>query len=195
MVQGRTVTIICLLAYCIISVGVLFYANSFWTLTVGEWIALITLMVFAGVFVLEGLNLILKQVDKPKIKIEGARVEIHNEGTEGAFKDLYFDIWNEGGQQASDSKVKVKVKGVWVDLLASFPMDLYPDDKKSVHLCQVIKSDEKVKIGGRSDSSLDRGQAYTLDMRFYGRNFKDRKSHRLKLDLSSWENIGIILDC
>lgn len=195
MVQGRTVTIICLLAYCIISVSVLFYANSFWTLTVGEWIALITLMVFAGVFVLEGLNLILKQVDKPKIKIEGTRVEIHNEDTEGAFKDLYFDIWNEGGQQASDSKVKVKVKGVWVDLLWSFPMDLYPDDKKSVHLCQVIKSDEKVKIGGRSDTSLDRGKVYTLDMRFYGRNFKDRKSHRLKLDLSSWENIGIILDC
>ena len=133
--------------------------------------------------------------NKPKLKIESSRVEIHNGGTEGKFKDLYFSVRNVGGEEARDCVFEIRVKGLWRDFCSmQHTKDIYPDKKETFHLCQIVKTDESMVIGGRRNLPLDRGKAYTLEIRFFGRNFKDREIHILRLDFSSWEDIGIELD-
>lgn len=202
MVQGKTIFVIVVESvYLTISIIASIYAYYYLPLELNDWIALISLLVFVGIFVLNGLSEILKVLSRPKLKIVDGNVKVHNEGSEGEFKDFICIIRNVGGEEARDCKIKVKVKEVWQDFycLPEVPFDIYPDDKRSKFLSQIIKREGKMFIRGTRKTTkhppLQMGQVYTLEIRFYGRNFKDKKVHTLRLDLSSWKSIGIKLDC
>lgn len=196
MVQARTVWIIALVSYLVVFITILTYAQSLKLLT-GDWIQLFLLLVAVGVLMFNFVGQILKALKQPKLKILNPQVKIQSKGTQGEFKDVDFDVWNDAGQEAIEIQIKVKVKGLWQDFYLLPPRynDIIPDGRRTFRLCQPIKSEEKVVIGNRKNLPLDRGKMYDIEIRFYGKNFRDRKTHRLKLDLSSWENIGIILDC
>lgn len=195
MVQGKHISILVVLSYLtaiIATILYLYYYTEF-----ADWLGLVSALLLVGIFMLEGLGQVLTALKQPKLKILNPQVKTRNKNTRGEFKDVCFDVWNDSGQEAIETKIKIKVKELWQDFYLLPPRynDLIPDGKMTFHLCQPIKSEEKVIIGDRKELPLDRGKIYELDMRFYGRNFRDRKTHRLKLDLSSWESIGIILDC
>lgn len=195
MVQGKHISILVVLSYLTAVVATILYLYHFTEFA--DWVGLVSILLLVGIFMLDGLAHILKVLKQPKLKILNPHVKTQNKGTRHEFKDVYFDVWNDSGQEAIEIQIKVKVKELWQDfyLLPPRYVDLIPDGRKTFHLCQPIKSEEKVIIGGIRNLPLDRGQIYEVDIRLYGRNFRDRKTRRLKLDLSSWENIGIILDC
>jgi len=201
MVQEKSVTLITLLAYFLVLACTIAYAYYNLALDAGNWIQLFILLIALGVFMLEGLGQILRALKQSKLKIIDSRTETRNKGTEGEFKDIYFVIENVGGQQAEDCKIKTKVKRAWQDScsLSSGILDIYPHDKKDIRLCQVVKSSREVEIlctcKDEKFPPLEIGETYEIEIEFYCRNFNDQKIHRLKLDLSSWNNIGIRLDC
>jgi len=141
---------------------------------------------------------------EPSFEIRDPRVEVYNVGSKDEFKDVFFDIKNNGKEEARGCRIKIRVKEIWdrfeilkpsfPDKTALFSVD--PNDIKSIYLCKITKERPTTTVIHIEDlgkhSALTKG-VYHLEIRFFGKNFVDRKSHELKLDLSSWENIGIQL--
>ncbi len=194
MVQGRIVAIISLVAYFIISITTIIYAYYCLNLEVSVWIPLISLLVFAGVFMLSGLGEILKVLRHPKLKIVDYNVNVEKKDTEGEYKDIFFIIQNVGGEEAVGCEIWMTVENYDSYRLRGVPFPLVIDKKESIHFQRVIKNTRKTSLLSRKYPILDMGKVYDCKVRFYG-NFRDKKFHQFKLDLSSWENIGIILDC
>jgi hypothetical protein len=187
MVQGKTVSLAVLLLYLSILIIIPFYAYYYWNLV--DWIPLLSLLVLGGILLFEGLNQILKIMNQPKLKIGNFKIVVCNEGKEGEYKNLYLIIKNVGGEE-SDYSIKVLVEGGKQELhsLSQPDITIVPDQELNILLSTAVKTSGIVPIGS---NELDFGKTYTLGIRFYGNNFKDTKIHRLKLDLSSWENINI----
>ena len=78
--------------------------------------------------------------------------------------------------------------------LQEMPFSLKAGNDTEIHFQQIIKSEQKVRSLSKKAPAIDRGHIYEYEIRFYG-NFKDDKAHKLTLDLSSWESIGVTLDC
>jgi hypothetical protein len=142
-------------------------------------------------------NAIARILKEPRLRIIGSRKEPHNEGSEGEFLDLYLTIKNTGGEQANDCDVYAEVKGVSKNpyCITHMPFSLKAGDSTEIHFQQIIKSEQKARSLSNKSPTLDKGRTYEYEITFFGANFKDEKKHRLKLDLSSWKNIGVILDC
>lgn len=154
----------------------------------------------------QGLGHILIMLRKPRLKIENLRTEIHNAGTKHEFKNLLFDIKNDGNEEAKGCIIKIKVKKFWdkFEILMTNSssetqtFNIIPDDKRSIYLCQITKKHptttviNTIILGGYP--ALTKG-IYQLEIRFFGKNFVDKKVYQLKLNLSSWENIEIKLGC
>lgn len=183
--------ILAYLAIIIAFIGYLLFYTNF-----SDWLALVSLFLSGGIVLGYGLNAILKMLGQPRMKIVGSKIESHNVGTEGEFKDVYLLVKNVGGKEAIDCLIKAKIRGMSQEsyYLIGTPFSLKAGDDRSVHFQQVIKNEQKVRPLSEKASIMDRGNVYEYEINFYG-NFKDEKTHRLKLDLSSWENIRIILDC
>lgn len=178
------------LTIIIASFAYLFFYTSF-----SDWWPLISLLP-AGVLILSGLNALLKRLGRPKLKIVRSKIEPQNEGTEGEYKDLYLIVQNVGGEEAIDCLVKANVKSMSQEpyYVVGVPFSLNAGNEKNIRFQQVIKSEQKVQPISEKGPIMDRGNIYEYEIYFYG-NFKDTKAHRLRLDLTSWENIGVILDC
>jgi len=147
-------------------------------LEVADWIPLISLLVFAGVFMISGLGEILKVLRQPKLKIVRSYVDVKSEGTTGA----------------TDCEIEVTVENHSSYCLRGGTFDLKPDKKKPIRFQQIIKSTGKTSDASEKSPILSIGHVYECEVTFYGKNFR-KKTHHLKLDLSSWETVGIILDC
>jgi len=158
--------------------------------------ALSSLLVL-GVSVLRyGLKALLKMLERPKLKIVRSKIESQYVGVAGEYKDLYLIVQNVGGQEAIDCLVKANVKSMSQEpyYVVGVPFSLNAGNEKNIRFQQVIKSEQKVQPISEKGPIMDRGNIYEYEIYFYG-NFKDTKAHRLRLDLTSWENIGVILDC
>jgi len=213
MVQGRTLSIVVWLTYLPISIIIALYLYFYTKFT--DWIGLISLLVFGGVFVLNGLGQVLKALREPRLKIKNPRVDVENENTKHEIKNLIFDIKNNGKTAARVVKVRVKVKGIWDDFQEivnpTFPttsetFDVIPNDPKCIRLGQITKERPKVceiytrnlrakGISLKNNPILKEGKAYQLEICLFGDNFSNKKTYRLILDFSSWNKIGIKLDC
>jgi archaellum component FlaG (FlaF/FlaG flagellin family) len=134
------------------------------------------------------------------LKIINPRKEIHNQGTEHEFKSLLFDIKNNGKVEAKGCKAMLRVSGQWneSETLSPDSFNILAKDKYPIHLCTVEKKYKTTTVilikNTGTRPALTKG-IYDLDLCIVGENFANGKTHRLKLDLSSWENIGIKLDC
>jgi hypothetical protein len=204
MVQRKIVSFLFLLSYLVVSVAIILYLYCYTQFT--DWVGLISLLLFGGLFVLEGLGQILKILRDPRLKIMGSGVKTDYVDTKDEFKDVYFVVVNEGKREAQGCRVKVKIKGISDDfevLKLNFPSDdgrfnIEPNERKPVSLCHVEKKGLRVSIPiveHPYSRVLEKGQNYQLQFLFFGKNIEDRQVHRLRLDLSSWENVGIRLDC
>jgi hypothetical protein len=148
------------------------------------------------------------------LKIKNIRVESSNVGTKHEFKDLIFDIKNNGKIEAIDSRIEVEAKDTWDNtrewVNPNLPVhiergtfNIAPNDKKTIHFGYVDKKQPTTCLIYVQSSDVQRLKEFTtltkgiysLEIRFIGKNFTDNKIHRLKLDLSSWKNIGMKLDC
>jgi len=194
MVQGKTVSIIILLISLLISIFTLVYVHYFLELNINDWIALVSLLLLGWIFMLSGLGEILKVLRHPKLKIVDSDVKVEKKGTEGEYKDVFFIIQNVGGEEAVGCDVWVEVENHNSYRLSGVPFSLVIDKKRPIHFQRVIKGNIKTSPLSENSPILDIGKVYDCRVRFYG-NFRDKKIHQFKLDLSSWENIGIILDC
>ena len=194
MVQGKTVSVLVLLLSLLISIFSLIYAYCFLELNVNDWIALGSLLLLGWIFMLSSLGEILKVLRQPKLKIVRSYVDIKNEGTTGEFKDVYCVIENAGGEKATDCEIEVTVENHNSYCLGCGTFDLKPDKKKPIRFQQIIKSTGKTSDTSEKSPTLIIGHVYECEVTFYGKNFR-KKTRHLKLDLSSWENVGIILDC
>jgi len=205
MVQSRTVSIIFLITYSAFTIFIISYAYYVWQLEIGNWIQLFLLLVAIGVSMLEGLGQLIKALSEPRLKIENPRVEAHNINTKDEFKRILFDLKNNGKTEARGCKLKVKVKGLWDEFVAlnpSFPrtietFDLSPEDRCTIYLCEINKKNPTTTVIYILDlskhSALTEG-THQLELRLFGKNFVDKKLHKLTLNLSSWEKIGIALE-
>lgn len=140
------------------------------------------------------------------LKIKSPRMEVHKPYVRDEVKSLFLDIRNNGKIEARGCQAKIKVVGKWDEfetLLPDFPstvetFNVLAKDKRTICLCQVRKQLPTTtvihiaRIG--TYPALTKG-IYDLDLRIVGENFANRKTHKLQLDISSWENIGIALDC
>jgi hypothetical protein len=133
---------------------------------------------------------------EPRLRIVGSRREPHNEGSAGEFIDLYLTIKNTGGTRVDDCDMQAEVKGVSKNPYhVAFIPFLNAGYEKEIRFLQIIRSEQKARPSSKSCPTLDRGRIYDYEITFFGANFKDEKKHRLKLDLTSWENIKVIFDC
>jgi len=193
-VTGDTkIVFLAILVY--LTIVIAFVAYLFPYMSFSYWLALSSLLVL-GVSVLRyGLKALLKMLERPKLKIVRSKIESQHVGAAGEYKDLYLIVQNVGGQEAIDCQVKAKVRGSQEPYyVAGVPFSLEAHNEKSIRFQQVIKSEQKVQPNFGRGPIMDRGNIYEYEIYFYG-NFKDTKAHRLRLDLTSWENIGVILDC
>jgi len=140
---------------------------------------------------------------KPKLEVENCRIEFYNVGSQSEFKAAYFDVHNIGKRSIANGKVKVRVKGLWDDFKTvnySFPREaqpfsLDPDDKLRVKLCELRKGSKATVIHTIAEFPvLELGQIYSLDIRFAGKNFADKKTWKLRLDLLSYENFSLTFE-
>jgi hypothetical protein len=142
-------------------------------------------------------NAIARMLKEPRLRIVDSIRQLHKEGSEGEFMDISLVIKNTGGERADDCIVYAKVKCVSENPynISGVPFSLNAGDQKKIRFLQIIKSEQQVRSLSGNSPTLDKGKLYEYEITFSGANFKDEKKHRLKLDLSSWENIGVILDC
>lgn len=148
------------------------------------------------------------------LKIKNPRVEIDNLGTKDEFKSLFFDIKNNGKIEAKECRITIVVKGILDNsreiVNPNLPtaidrgvFNIMPNCPVSINLgqvtkerpttCEIYAEDPDAKRLGRF-VTLTKG-TYKLEASLAGRNFSHKKVHRFRLDLTSWENIGISLDC
>ena len=162
-----------------------------------DWLALAAL-ILSGVIVMERISSAIARILKePHLRIVDSRREVRNEGSAGELMDLYLTIKNSGGTQAEDCNMQAEVKGVLTHpyRITPMPFSLNAGDRKEIHFQQIIKSEQKVRSLSNKSPTLNRGRIYEYEITFFGANFKDEKKHKLKLDLTSWDNLGVILDC
>lgn len=193
MSSNKIIFIAILLYFTVViaSIVCLRYYTSF-----SDWLVLASL-ILSGVLILGyGLNALLKMLGEPKLKIVRSKIEPYHKGTEGEYKDLYLIVKNIGGKEAIDCQIKAKARGMSQEpyYVTGVPFSLNAGNEKSIRFQQVIKSEQKVQPNFGRGPIMERGKVYEYETNFYG-NFKDTKAHRLKLDLTSWENIRVVLDC
>jgi len=193
MVQRKAVSIVFLLPYLAVIIVVPYYALQCWQLEIGDWIDLIALLVFGGVFVLSGLGEILKVLRDPHFEIKNPRVKAENVNSRHEIKNLVFEIKNNGKVEAEGCRVKVVVKGICDNpreiVNPNLPItidrgvfNVMPNCPVSITLGQVIKEqpttckiyaeDPDGKLG--RFITLTKG-TYKLEVTLVGRNF----SHNL----------------
>lgn len=148
------------------------------------------------------------------LKIKNLRVEIQNLDTKHEFKNLFFDVENNGKTEAKGCRIKIVVKGIWdntreivnpnlpaaidrgvFNIMPNYPVsiNLGQVTKEQPTTCEIYTEDPDAKRLGRF-VTLTKG-TYKLEISLVGRNFTHKKFHRFRLDLTSWKNIGIKLDC
>jgi hypothetical protein len=144
---------------------------------------------------LEGLGQILKTLKQPKLKVVQSYVKLENEGTEGEYKDIYLMLRNIGHDQASDFQIMAEVKGISKSayyITHNLSLGTFPD--KPILFQRIIKSTQKTQSLSDGSPILAIGKVYEYRIWFCGGNL-DKRSQRLMLNLSSWEDIGVRLDC
>lgn len=143
------------------------------------------------------LSAIARMLKEPRLKIVGFSKVVHNEDSEGEFIDLYFTVKNTGGDRAEDCEIRAKVKSISKDFyyVTHMPFSLNAGIDTKIYFQQIIKNEQRTRSLSKNSPILEIGKIYEYEIRFSGVNFKDEKKHKLKLDLSSWENIEVILDC
>ena len=194
MTKNAIILVIILLYLAFASV-VIFYLFSYTNFL--DWLAL-SALVFSGVIATERIAQWLSKIgEEPSLKIIGSTTEFHSKGSEGEYMEIFLIVKNAGGGTADDCKVLAMVDGVSTDFyyVTNNSLSLVPDEKDSVRFQQIIKSEFTTRSLTEGSPRLSGGKIYTFKIRFLGSNFKDKKLHTLKLDLSSWENIKVILDC
>lgn len=138
-----------------------------------------------------------KELEKePTLEIKNPRVKIDNIGAKDEFKDVLFEIINNGKTKAINCIAEIKVTDVWYETEVLFSdIDIIPNRPETVCLCQVMRKSHAVAFTKKTHKypALDKGKKYQLEIQLYGDNLAEKNIHRLKLDLSSWENIGIKL--
>ena len=147
---------------------------------------------------LSGLGEILRVLHEPRLKIERVYVNLYNEGLENEIKNLCFIVKNNGKEEAQDCKIEFEMDDknfIW------HIGNIYPDDTKPFTISSVENKTDYVLIytdirdeGERSSIKLEKGKIYKLTIMFKGKNF-GRKVFNLRLDFSSWENVGIKSNC
>jgi len=201
MVQDKTIVKFVSLAYLGLSLALVICCYLFlnWR---GELVMLIIALVGGFFVMLSGLGYVLKILSAPDFIIKNPRVDPYDVGTKDEFKDVLFKIRNKGKTKAIDCKFEIKVK----DSGKEFVQLRKPIDKKTsinsgdeitINLCNVrkISSNVIINTGINQCLLLDRGKKYPLELKITGDNFQVKKISDFELDLSSWKNIGIILDC
>ncbi|MCW3986167.1 MAG: hypothetical protein NWE91_07165 [Candidatus Bathyarchaeota archaeon] len=205
MVQDKTIVKMVSLAYFGFSIALAIYYYSFLNMRDERFGALI-LALFLGFFAMfGGIGYVLKMFSEPDFTIENSWVKLRNAGTKDEYKDLFLRIRNKGKTKAIDCKVKIKVKGRGEDdyqLILPHPVyerrtSINSGDRIIVQLCQVPKKSLNVAIRTilQQPLVLPKGEKYVLEVRMTGDNFPRKKLHNIELDLSSWGNVGIVLDC
>lgn len=194
MTNGKLILVAILLYFTVVItfiVYLLFYTEF------SDWLVLASLFLSGVIILGYGLNAILKMLGQPKLKIIGSKIESCKVDTEGEYKDVYFLVKNVGGQEAIDCLIRAKVKDTSETpyYVVRTPFSLQAGNDRPIHFQQVIKSEQKIRPLSNKNPTLDRGRIYDYEITFFSANFKDEKKHRLKLDLTSWENIKVILDC
>ena len=195
MTKVKIISISTILLYSVALTVIMAYLVYYTQFT--EWLALISLFLSVGLLIVNILNAIAKMLRQPRLKIIESRIETQRKDSEGEYKDVYFVVRNVGDDQASDCTIKAKVKDVWKDFynIAGVPFSLNAGDDRGIHFQRIFKSDQRVLPLTENRPIFDRGKVYECEIKFYGRNFKDEKHHHIRLNLSSWENIGITFDC
>jgi hypothetical protein len=186
------VIILLYLAFVGMVVAYLLYYTDF-----SGWLTLLS-VILTGVVIMERFaDRLSKILKEPRLKVIDSRRKSHGEGSEGEYLDIYLIIKNTGGEWAEDCKVYAKVKHISENSynISGVPFSLNAGDSKEIHFLRIIKSEHKTRDLTGGTPTLDRGKIYEYEITFSGANFEAKKKHRLKLDLSSWENIKVILDC
>jgi len=186
------ITILLYFIFTIIVVVCLQYYTVF-----SGWLSLLSLFL-SGVLVLERiLNAVLRILGEPRLKLVDSVRKPYNEDSEGEYMELYLTIKNIGGGQAIDCNIHAKAKNISKKpyLISRIPFSLDAGVTAEILFHQIIKSEQTTRSLFKNSPKLKRGEVYEYEIGFSGANFKDEKVHRLKLDLTSWENIRVIIDC
>ena len=187
--------LVIILIYLIVAGAVIFYL-VFYT-GFSDWLALSALM-FSGVIATERIaEWLANLLKEPRLKVVSSRKDLQYEGSAGEFLNIYLLIKNVGGARAEDCDIQAVVKGVtknpyFVNLEY---ISLNPKITKEILFQQIVKSKHKTQVSTKGSPELELGRVYEFKLTFSGSNLEDNKNQTLKLDLSSWENIKVILDC
>lgn len=191
----NTIILVIILLYLAFAGMVILYLFSYTNFS--EWLALSSL-ILSGVIVVEKIaDWLAKMMKEPRLRIVGSSRMLHGEGSEGEYLDIYLLIKNTGGEKADDCDIQAVVKGVTKEsfFLNHVPFSLNAGNKKEIHFQQIIKNEHKTRALMDKSPNLGMGRIFEYEITFSGANLEDKKKHRLKLDLSSWENIKVVIDC
>lgn len=197
MTKWRIILLFTLLIYSIALAAITTYLSYYTQFT--DWLSLSSLFLSTGLLTFNILNQISRMLRQPRLKIIDSRIETCFSRPERSneYKDVYFLIKNVGDEQARDCTIKANVKDVWKEFynITGVPFSLDAGNDRKIHFQRIFKNDQRVLPLSENRPIFDRGKVYECEIRFYGRNFRDEKVYRMKLDVSSWENIGLSFDC
>ncbi len=191
----NAVVLVIVLLYLVVGIAL----AIFWVIFTNflGWLALL-LAVFSGVIPVERLAVrFAKMLKEPRLRIVSSSRVLREEGSEGEYLDIYLLIKNTGGTKATDCDIQAVVKGVTHNsfFLNNNPFSLKANGEEKLHFQQIIKSEHRTRALTEERPKLEMGRIYEYEITFSGANLEDKKKHTLKLDLSSWENINVILAC
>ena len=180
----------------LIGAGAVISYLSFYT-GFSDWLAL-SALVISGVIaterIAEGLSNLFKE---PRLKVVGSRKDLQYEGSAGEFLDIYLLVKNIGGARAEDCDIQAMVKGVTKNLyfVNLEYISLNPKITKEIPFQRIVKTARKTQVSTKGSPELELGRIYEFKLTFSGANLEEIRNQTLKLDLSSWEKIKVLLDC
>ena len=146
-------------------------------------------------FVTGDENTPLIKVSNPRVEIEKSTnrvskvVTAKTPKTVPVSKAVCIDVLNKTqNAELVEGKATIETKsGKW-DIEN---LNLIPDAQKSVRLFRVLRNEPFISPYQNNKVKLNWGESYDFDLRFYGKNFVNKKVWRLELDLTSWDSCNL----
>ena len=168
---------------------------------VAERLALVSIIIAIAVGVIHMINSLLKEV--PKFEVSNPRVEterskdrvskviIPKTGTpETLSKVVYLDVKNKNPDaDLVGCKLTIVTKSSKWDI--ENLDNLITDASKPICLFRVLRNEPFISPYQYNKVKLNWGESYDLDLRFYGKNFVNKKVWRLELDFTSWDSCNL----
>jgi hypothetical protein len=146
-------------------------------------------------FLTAGENISIIKVSNPRVEIEKSTNRVSKvataktQRTVPVSKAVCIDVINKTPNvELVGCKATIKTKsGKW-DIEN---LNLIPDAQKSVRLFRVLRNEPFISPYQNNKVKLNWGESYDLDLRFYGKNFVNKKVWRLELDFTSWDSCNL----